>query len=161
MPAAGGSAITKSSGTTIACRARTFKNGSHSDARMRGMMYSTKTALVIRVDLPLWQVANVAAFLSGGLAGAYPEIVGEPYRDGRPALHADDPRADFRLRRHERRTHPHPRPLGQPRHPLRCSRRPTMPTTAPASLRRQPPRSILSGLDSTPTERLSTRSPPG
>ena len=29
-----------------------------------------------------WQIANVAAFLSGGLAGTYPEIVGEPYRDG-------------------------------------------------------------------------------
>ena len=45
-------------------------------------MYSTKTALVIRTDLLSWQVANVAAFLSGGLAGTYPEIVGEPYRDG-------------------------------------------------------------------------------
>ena len=46
------------------------------------MMYSTKTALVIRSDLLPWQIANVAAFLSGGLAGTYPEIVGEPYRDG-------------------------------------------------------------------------------
>ena len=46
------------------------------------MMYSTKTALVIRADLSPWQVANVAAFLSGGLADGYPEIVGEPYRDG-------------------------------------------------------------------------------
>lgn len=46
------------------------------------MMYNTKTALVIRADLLPWQVANVAAFLSGGLAGTYPEIVGEPYRDG-------------------------------------------------------------------------------
>ena len=48
------------------------------------MMYGTKTApaLVIRADLLPWQVANVAAFLSGGLAGTYPEIVGEPYGDG-------------------------------------------------------------------------------
>jgi hypothetical protein len=46
------------------------------------MMYPTKTALVIRVDLLPWQIANVAAFLSGGLAGTSPEIVGEPYRDG-------------------------------------------------------------------------------
>ena len=45
------------------------------------MLYSTKTALVIRADLLPWQVANVAAFLSGGLAGTYPEIVGEAYRD--------------------------------------------------------------------------------
>jgi len=58
------------------------QDGSRGDARMRGMMYSTKTALVIRADLSPWQVANVAAFLSGGLADGYPEIVGEPYRDG-------------------------------------------------------------------------------
>jgi hypothetical protein len=45
------------------------------------MVYPTKTALVIRADLASWQVANVAAFLSGGLAGTYPEIVGEPYQD--------------------------------------------------------------------------------
>lgn len=49
---------------------------------MRRMIYSTKTALVIRADLLAWQLANVAAFLAGGLAGTYPEIVGEPYRDG-------------------------------------------------------------------------------
>jgi hypothetical protein len=48
---------------------------------MRRMMYSTKTALVIRADLLAWQVANVAAFVAGGLAGSFPEIVGEPYRD--------------------------------------------------------------------------------
>ena len=46
------------------------------------MIYPTKTALVLRRDLLPWQVANVSAFLTGGLAGAYPEIVGEPYRDG-------------------------------------------------------------------------------
>lgn len=46
------------------------------------MIYNTKTALVIRADLLAWQLANVAAFLAGGLAGTYPEIVGEPYRDG-------------------------------------------------------------------------------
>jgi hypothetical protein len=46
------------------------------------MIYPTKTALVLRRDLLPWQVANVSAFLTGGLAGTYPEIVGEPYRDG-------------------------------------------------------------------------------
>ena len=46
------------------------------------MIYPTKTALVLRRDLLPWQVANVAAFLTGGLAGTYPELVGEPYRDG-------------------------------------------------------------------------------
>ena len=46
------------------------------------MIYPTKTALVLRRDLLPWQIANVAAFLTGGLAGTYPAMVGEPYRDG-------------------------------------------------------------------------------
>ena len=46
------------------------------------MIYDTKTILVLRRDLAGWQAANVAAFLAGGLAGAHPHIMGEPYRDG-------------------------------------------------------------------------------
>ena len=46
------------------------------------MIYETKTALVIRRDLAAWQMANVAGFLAGGLAGTHPHIMGEPYRDG-------------------------------------------------------------------------------
>lgn len=46
------------------------------------MIYPTKTALVLSRDLLPWQIANVAAFLAGGLAGTYPELAGEPYRDG-------------------------------------------------------------------------------
>ena len=45
------------------------------------MMYSTKTALVIRADLLPWQVANIAAFLSGGLAGTYPSVQGPMARN--------------------------------------------------------------------------------
>jgi len=45
------------------------------------MVYDTKIAVVIRADLQSWQKVNVACFLCGGLAGTYPEIVGEPYRD--------------------------------------------------------------------------------
>lgn len=45
------------------------------------MQYDTKIAVVIRDDLPAWQKLNAACFLSGGLAGANPEAVGEPYRD--------------------------------------------------------------------------------
>jgi hypothetical protein len=37
------------------------------------MIYETKTALVLRTDLRAWQVANVAAFLAGGLAGTHPD----------------------------------------------------------------------------------------
>lgn len=46
------------------------------------MIYETKTALVLRRDLLAWQLANVAAFLAGGLAGTHPHLMGEPYRDG-------------------------------------------------------------------------------
>lgn len=49
---------------------------------MAPMIYETKTALVLRADLAAWQLANVAAFLAGGLAGAHPHLMGEPYRDG-------------------------------------------------------------------------------
>jgi len=45
------------------------------------MIYDTKTALVLRKDLAAWQMANVAAFLAGGLAGTHPHLMGEPYRD--------------------------------------------------------------------------------
>jgi hypothetical protein len=46
------------------------------------MIYETKTALVLRTDLVGWQLANVAAFLTGGLAGTNPGLMGEPYCDG-------------------------------------------------------------------------------
>jgi hypothetical protein len=45
------------------------------------MTFDTKIAIVVREDLASWQKLNVAAFLSGGLAGLYPEIVGERYKD--------------------------------------------------------------------------------
>jgi hypothetical protein len=51
------------------------------------MRYETKTAIVIRRDLASWQIANVAAFLAGGLTGSFPEIVGEPYRDASGRLY--------------------------------------------------------------------------
>ena len=45
------------------------------------MIYETKTALVIRRDLAGWQMANVAAFLAGGLTGTHGHMMGEPYKD--------------------------------------------------------------------------------
>ncbi len=54
---------------------------------MPGMRYETKTAILIRSDLARWQIANVAAFLAGGLAGFFPEIVGELYRDATARLY--------------------------------------------------------------------------
>jgi len=45
------------------------------------MQFDTKIAVVIRTDLEQWQKLNVAAFLAGGIAAAFPECVGEPYED--------------------------------------------------------------------------------
>jgi hypothetical protein len=41
----------------------------------------TRIGLLLRDDLPVWQRLNVTAFLASALAGAWPELVGEPYAD--------------------------------------------------------------------------------
>jgi hypothetical protein len=46
------------------------------------MRFDTKIAVVIRTDLEIWQKLNVASFLCGGIAAAFPRCVGEPYEDG-------------------------------------------------------------------------------
>jgi hypothetical protein len=46
------------------------------------MQFDTKIAVAIRTDLEAWQKLNVAAFLSGGIAAAFPECIGQPYEDG-------------------------------------------------------------------------------
>jgi hypothetical protein len=43
--------------------------------------FDTKIALVIRDDLETWQRLNVTAFLSSGIAGSEPDLIGEPYGD--------------------------------------------------------------------------------
>ncbi|MET4608270.1 hypothetical protein ABIB90_007776 [Bradyrhizobium sp. JR4.1] len=45
------------------------------------MQFDTKIAVVIRTDLQAWQKFNVAAFLTSGIAAAFPECIGEPYED--------------------------------------------------------------------------------
>lgn len=37
--------------------------------------------MVLREDLEVWQKLNVTAFLSGGIIGRKPELIGEAYRD--------------------------------------------------------------------------------
>jgi hypothetical protein len=44
-------------------------------------MFDTKIAIVLRNDLANWQKMNVVAFLSSGLVGQAPEILGEDYED--------------------------------------------------------------------------------
>ncbi|MGJ4926062.1 DUF2000 family protein [Bradyrhizobium sp. HKCCYLS2038] len=46
------------------------------------MQFDTKIALIIRNDLEAWQKLNAAAFLSSGIAAAFPECIGTPYEDG-------------------------------------------------------------------------------
>ena len=46
------------------------------------MQFDTKVAIVIRTDLEPWQKLNVASFLAGGIAAAFPECVGAAYEDG-------------------------------------------------------------------------------
>ena len=101
------------------------------------MQFDTKIAVVIRTDLEAWQKLNVASFLAGGIAAAFPECIGEPYEDGsgtkylsligqpiliygadRPALYARA-RARAGARRHARASIPRT-----------CSRPPMMPPTA-------------------------------
>ena len=40
-----------------------------------------KIVIVLRDDLLAWQENNVTAFLSSAVTAAYPELVGETYRD--------------------------------------------------------------------------------
>ena len=46
------------------------------------MQFDTKIAVVIRADLEAWQKLNVASFLAGGIAAAFPECIGDNYEDG-------------------------------------------------------------------------------
>jgi hypothetical protein len=43
--------------------------------------FSTKIAVLVRDDLPVWQRLNVCAFLVSGVAAAVPELVGDAYED--------------------------------------------------------------------------------
>jgi hypothetical protein len=46
------------------------------------MQFDTKIAVVVRSDLEPWQKLNVASFLVGGIAAAFPACIGDPYKDG-------------------------------------------------------------------------------
>ena len=46
------------------------------------MQFDTKIAIVVRTDLEVWQKLNVASFLAGGIAAAFPGCIGDAYEDG-------------------------------------------------------------------------------
>jgi hypothetical protein len=48
---------------------------------MTGYAFDTKIAVVLREDLASWQRVNAAAFLTSGVAHAFPQLMGEPYED--------------------------------------------------------------------------------
>jgi hypothetical protein len=50
-------------------------------------MFDTKIAIVLRDDLAVWQKLNVTAFLTSGIVGANPGLLGEPYRDAADNLY--------------------------------------------------------------------------
>jgi hypothetical protein len=43
--------------------------------------FDTKIAVLVRDDLETWQRLNVTAFAISGIAGAHPELMGQPYED--------------------------------------------------------------------------------
>jgi hypothetical protein len=46
------------------------------------MVHDTKIGVIVRDDLQTWQKLNVTAFLTSGIAAAYPETIGQAYEDG-------------------------------------------------------------------------------
>jgi len=44
-------------------------------------MFDTKIAIVVRDDLAMWQKLNITAFLTSGIVGATPGLLGAPYED--------------------------------------------------------------------------------
>lgn len=48
---------------------------------MNVVSFSTKIAVVVRDDLPVWQRLNVCAFVVSGVAAAVPELIGDAYED--------------------------------------------------------------------------------
>ena len=51
-------------------------------------MFDTKIAIVVRDELKTWQKLNITAFLTSGIVGGQPDLIGEPYRDASGGLYA-------------------------------------------------------------------------
>ena len=59
----------------------TYKTPGPASYDAGGVKFETKIAVVVRDDLETWQRLNVTAFLISGIAGAFPQLLGEPYAD--------------------------------------------------------------------------------
>ncbi len=51
-------------------------------------MFDTKIAIVVRENLAMWQKLNVTAFLTSGVLGANPGLLGERYEDAAGNLYS-------------------------------------------------------------------------
>jgi len=59
----------------------TYKTAGHGPGHAGAVSFDTKIAVLVRDDLAAWQRLNVTAFLVSGIAGAHPQLMGEPYED--------------------------------------------------------------------------------
>jgi hypothetical protein len=122
--------------------------------------FDSKIAIVIHSDLPAWQKLNVAAFLAGGIAAAFPSCIGEAYQDafgthchaliGQPILIYAADRSALALALERAASKP-------PFIPRRCSQQPTMPPIGPSSRPRRGLNSSWLDWRFEPTVKSSTR----
>ena len=52
------------------------------------MEFDTKIAIILREDLATWQKLNVTSFLTSGILGANPSLLGQAYRDAAGNLYS-------------------------------------------------------------------------
>ena len=52
------------------------------------MEFDTKIAIILREDLAAWQKLNVTSFLTSGILGANPSLLGQGYRDAAGNLYS-------------------------------------------------------------------------
>ena len=52
------------------------------------MEFDTKIAIILREDLATWQKLNVTSFLTSGILGANPSLLGQEYRDAAGNLYS-------------------------------------------------------------------------
>lgn len=51
-------------------------------------MFDTKIAIIVRDDLESWQKLNVTAFLTSGIVGTNPDLIGASYEDASGQLYS-------------------------------------------------------------------------
>ena len=52
------------------------------------MKFDTKIVIILHDELEFWQKLNVTAFLTSGIIGKKPDLIGETYKDGSGVLYS-------------------------------------------------------------------------